>query len=160
MKYCRFSVQCQFMMMFLRNKVVDLFIFQMHFKLCKKYIHTAHWRHWVIETYWEWALRSSLSFPTCFPGGSNGNESACDAGDQVQPLCWEDLLEKELATHSSTLVWRIPWAEKPGRLRFMGLQWVGHDWATSCDFSSSIPFPFLGVANSNSDPCWRYTYSK
>ena len=81
MKYCRFSVQCQFMMMFLRNKVVDLFIFQMHFKLCKKYIHTAHWRHWVIETYWEWALRSSLSFPTCFPGGSNGNESACDAGD-------------------------------------------------------------------------------
>ena len=155
MKYCRFSVQCQFMMMFLRNKVVDLFIFQMHFKLCKKYIHTAHWRHWVIETYWEWALRISLSFPTRFPGGSNGNESACDAGDPgLTPVLGRSPGEGigNPLQHS--------WVEKPGRLQFMGLQWVGHDWATNYDFSSSIPFPFLGVANSYSDPCWRYTYSK
>ena len=41
------------------------------------------------------------------------------------------LLEKEMAPHSSTLAWKIPWAEEPGRLQFMGLLRVGHDWATS-----------------------------
>ena len=35
---------------------------------------------------------------------------------QVQSLGWEDPLEKEMATHSTTLAWRIPWTEKPGRL--------------------------------------------
>ena len=35
---------------------------------------------------------------------------------RVQSLGWEDLLEKEMATHSSTLAWRIPWTEEPGRL--------------------------------------------
>ena len=39
--------------------------------------------------------------------------------------------EKAIATHSSTLAWKIPWTEEPGRLQFMGLQRVGHDWATS-----------------------------
>ena len=43
----------------------------------------------------------------------------------------EDLLEKEMATHSSTLAWKIPWMEKPGRLQSMESQRVGHDWATS-----------------------------
>ena len=46
---------------------------------------------------------------------------------QVQSLGQEDPLEKEMATHSSTLAWRIPWREKPGRLQSMGLQRVGHD---------------------------------
>ena len=49
----------------------------------------------------------------------------------VQSLGWEDPLEKGMATHSSTLAWKIPWTEKPGRLQFMGSQRVGHDWATS-----------------------------
>ena len=48
----------------------------------------------------------------------------------VQSLCQEDPLEKEMATHSSILAWKIPWTEEPGRLQFMGLQRVGHDWAT------------------------------
>ena len=39
---------------------------------------------------------------------------------QVQSLGWEDPLEKEMATHSSILVWRIPWTEEPSRLQFMG----------------------------------------
>ena len=39
----------------------------------------------------------------------------------------EDPLEKEVATHSSTLAWKIPWTEKPGRLQSMGSQRVGHD---------------------------------
>ena len=45
----------------------------------------------------------------------------------VQPLGWEDPLEKEMATHSSTLAWEIPWMEEPGRLQSMGSQRVGHD---------------------------------
>ena len=46
---------------------------------------------------------------------------------QVQSLGWEDLLEKEMATHSSILSWEIPWTEESGRLQSMGSQRVGHD---------------------------------
>ena len=46
---------------------------------------------------------------------------------QIQSLAQEDLLEKEIATHSSTLAWKIPWTEEPGRLQSMGSQRVGHD---------------------------------
>ena len=46
---------------------------------------------------------------------------------RVQSLGWEDLLEKEMATHSSIPAWRIPGTEEPGRLQSMGLQRVGHD---------------------------------
>ena len=45
----------------------------------------------------------------------------------VRSLCQEDALEKEMATHSSTLTWKIPWTEEPGRPQSMGLQRVGHD---------------------------------
>ena len=48
----------------------------------------------------------------------------------VQSLGQKDPLEKEMATHSSILAWRIPWTEKPGGLQCMELQIVGHDWAT------------------------------
>ena len=44
---------------------------------------------------------------------------------KVQSLGWEDPLEKEMATHSSILAWRIPWTEEPGGLQPMGLQRVG-----------------------------------
>ena len=54
---------------------------------------------------------------------------------RVQFLGWEDLLEKEMATHSSILAWRIPRTEEPGRLQSMGSQRVGHDWATSLTHS-------------------------
>ena len=50
---------------------------------------------------------------------------------QVRFLGWEDSLEKEIATHSSTLTWKIPWMEEPGRLQSMGLQKVRHDGAIS-----------------------------
>ena len=48
---------------------------------------------------------------------------------RVRSLGGEDTLEKEMATHSSTFAWKIPW-EEPGRLQSMGLQRVRHDWAT------------------------------
>ena len=50
---------------------------------------------------------------------------------RVWSLGRENPLEKETATHSSTLAWKIPWMEEPGRLQSMGLQRVGHDWVTS-----------------------------
>ena len=46
---------------------------------------------------------------------------------RVRALGREDPLAKEMATHSSTLTWRIPWREEPGRLQSMGSQRVGHD---------------------------------
>ena len=46
---------------------------------------------------------------------------------QIRSLGWEDPLEKEMATHSSTLAWRIPWMEEPDGLQSMGSQRVGHD---------------------------------
>ena len=49
----------------------------------------------------------------------------------VRSLGGEHSLEKEIATYSSTLAWKIPWTEEPGRLQSMGLQRVGHDWVTS-----------------------------
>ena len=62
-----------------------------------------------------------------FPGGSDGKESPCSAGDLGLIPGQEDPLEKEMATHSSILAWKIPWMEEPGRLQSMGLQRVGHD---------------------------------
>ena len=53
------------------------------------------------------------------------NPAMQETWDQSQG--WEDPLEKEMATHSSILVWRIPWTEDPGGLQSMGSQRVGHD---------------------------------
>ena len=52
----------------------------------------------------------------------------------VRSLGWEDPLEKEIATHSSTLAWKIPWMEESGKLQSMGSQRVGQDLATSPHF--------------------------
>ena len=49
---------------------------------------------------------------------------------RVQSLGQEDPLEKEMATHSSILAWRIPWTEEPGRIQSMGSQRVRHDLAS------------------------------
>ena len=46
---------------------------------------------------------------------------------QVQSLGCQDALEKEMATHSNILAWKIPWTEEPGGLQSMGSQRVGHD---------------------------------
>ena len=53
--------------------------------------------------------------------------SACNVGDPVQSLGRKDPLEKEMATHSSILAWKIPWKEEPGRLQSTGSQRVGHN---------------------------------
>ena len=62
-----------------------------------------------------------------FPGGLDGKDSVCNAGDPVRSLGWEDPLEKEMTAHSSILAWKIPWMAEPGRLLSMGSQRVRHD---------------------------------
>ena len=52
----------------------------------------------------------------------------------VRALGWEDPLEKEMAIHSSTIAWKIPWTEEPGRLQSMGLQTVGHEYSNDFTF--------------------------
>ena len=56
----------------------------------------------------------------------------------VRSLGQEDPVEEEMAIHSSILAWKIPWKEEPGGLQSMGLQRVGHDWATSLSFFLSL----------------------
>ena len=82
---------------------------------------------------------SSLAFCSCFYARVAQMVKCLSSmwETQVQSLGGEDLLEKAMATHSSSLAWKTPWIEEPGRLQSMGLQRVGHDWATSFSFSLS-----------------------
>ena len=57
-----------------------------------------------------------------FPGGANGKQSACSAGDPGLIMGWEAPLEKGMATHSRTHSWRMPGTEEPGRLQCLGWQ--------------------------------------
>ena len=80
---------------------------------------------------WPWFMGSgSLTCPLCFP-----------------PARIWMVVEKAMAPHSSTLAWKIPWTEEPGRLQSMGLHRVGHDWATSLSLSC------IGEGNGNSLQC-------
>ena len=59
----------------------------------------------------------------------------------VRSLGWEDPLEKATAPHSSTLAWKIPWTDEPGRLQSMGSQRVRHDGETSLSLSHIKAMP-------------------
>ena len=60
-------------------------------------------------------------------------------------------LEKEMATHSSILAWRIPWTEEPGGLQSTGSQRVGHDWATSLPYSLMHPYVLHSIIYNSQD---------
>ena len=62
-----------------------------------------------------------------FLGGPDGKESACNVGDLGSIPDQLDPLEKEMATHSSIIAWRIPWTEESGGLQSMGSQRVEHN---------------------------------
>ena len=82
----------------------------------------------------------------------NGENKACNRWKTwVRSLGQEDTLKKEMATHSSTLAWKIPWMEEPGRLQSMGLRKAGHDWATSL----SQIFKYNYSVTSNSGESWK-----
>ena len=69
---------------------------------------------------------------------------------QVRPLGREGPLEKEMATHSSILAWKIPWTEEPGGLQFMGSQRVRHDWMTE-HTQSNRPGVLIRKENEDAD---------
>ena len=69
----------------------------------------------------------SVELSLGFPGGSVVKNLPAMQETWVRSLGWEDLLEEGMATHSSTLAWRIPWAEEPGGLQFIESHRVGHN---------------------------------
>ena len=73
----------------------------------------------------------------------------CNSRDRVPSLGREDPLEKEMATHSSILAWRIPWTGEPGGLQSRGSQRVGHDWVanTQTHVVSSVAQSCLTLCN-------------
>ena len=76
----------------------------------------------------------------------------------VRSLDQEDPLEKEMATHSSILAWKIPWTEEPGRLQSMGSHRVGHDWATLLSFTFTFPYSKeTKPVNSKGNQPWIFT---
>ena len=68
--------------------------------------------------------KNYASVPKGFPGGSEDKASACNVGDLGSIPGSGISLEKEMAIHSSTLAWKIPWMEEPGGLQSIGLQRV------------------------------------
>ena len=65
------------------------------------------------------------------PGGSDGKESACNTGDPSLIPGLGRSPGEGMATHSSTVAWRIPWTEEPGGLQSLEFQRVRHDWVTN-----------------------------
>ena len=101
---------------------------------------------WILDSTYKWG---HVEF-TCisltywgFPGGSDGKESTCNAddkGDRVWSLGGEDPLEKEMATHSSTLAWRILWTEEPGGLQSIRGVAKSQTWLSDFHFHFSDLF--------------------
>ena len=91
-----------------------------------------HNKPWLISSSllgdWHWF---NVQYLKGFPGGTSGKESACQCRRHKSHRFnyWKTPLEKEMATHSSILAWKIPWAEEPGGMQFMELQRVGYAWA-------------------------------
>ena len=98
---------------------------------------------WVGKSPWR---RTWQPTPVFLPGECHGHFLVAQTVKRLSTMreTWvpslgrEDPLEKEMAIHSSTIAWKIPWTEEPGRLQSMGSQRVGHDWTTSLSF----PLPY------------------
>ena len=86
----------------------------------------------VYPTYWFPAPKMNLACPYMRSHLWRQKKVVCKLLGRGDPL------EKEMATHSSILAWRIPWTEEPGGLQSTGLQRVGHDWATSLTHSLKL----------------------
>ena len=87
-----------------------------------------------------------------FPGGLDGKETACNAGDPGSVPGLGSSLENEIATYSSILPWKIPWTEEPGSLQSMGLQIVGHNRATNT-FTSIVITGLPRWLSGKESPC-------
>ena len=102
---------------------------------CCKYL-----QHWInllyhFRTCIPWNLNAIMIwYLPSFAGGSDSKASAYSVGDLGLIPGLERSPGKEIATHSSSLAWKIPWMEEPGRLQSMELQRAGHDWVISLSF--------------------------
>ena len=92
----------------------------------KTYIHWKKKKNSCLTTTQNWVFIITKRYGASLVAQSVNNLPAVQE-TRVQSLHWEDPLEKEMATHSSILVWKISWTEKPGGLRSMGSQRVGRD---------------------------------
>ena len=92
----------------------------------------------VYSVYFQYAFFFSIPHILGFPGAQIVKCLSAMQETRLQSRGWEETLEKEMAAHSSTLAWKIPWTEKPGRLQSMGWQRMGHDWATSLSLHFSL----------------------
>ena len=82
------------------------------------------------EFRFEWTYVSHITSFLLYiavPGGSTVKNLPTMWKNWVRCLGWEDSLEEGMATHSTTVAWRIPWTEEPGGLQSVGLKRVGHD---------------------------------
>ena len=98
---------------------------------------------WSPAGVWEAALKnlfmSSCGSQSDFPVAQMAKNLPARQETKVRSLGWEVPLEKVMAIHSSILARRIPWTEEPGGLQSVGLQRVGHDWATNILVPSELP---------------------
>ena len=104
--------------------------------------------------------KACLVWSPGLPWWLSGQESTCQAGDQVQSLGWEDPLGKGMTTHSSILAWEISWTEEPGGLQSLSSERVGHNLVTNQQLPSvishtpvifsilTLPFHFLNTLSS------------
>ena len=95
------------------------------------------------------SIMATIVYIKNFPGGSDVKRLPTVWETRVQSLGPEDPVGKEMATHSSTLAWKIPWMEERGGPQSLGSQRVGQDWATS--LWCTLDFP--GGANGNEPTC-------
>ena len=119
------------------------------------------WETWV----WSWVGKipwktAQQPTPVFFPGEPHGQRSlvgynlwGCKELDMTERHDWATKAKKAMAPHSSTLAWKIPWTEEPGRLQSMGLLGVGHDFT----FTFTFHFQALEeeMATHSSDLAWR-----
>ena len=95
---------------------------------------------WVFLNLFWFCFDFCFSFKSllCFPGGSEGKESASSAGHPGLTPGSRRSLENGTTTHSSILAWKIPWTKEPGGLQSMCLLKTGHNWATNTFTFSSL----------------------
>ena len=123
-------------------------LMQTHILLCGRPQHTSG------LTYWEWGFMVRIKISKEFLislVAQTVKHLPTMWETRIQSLGQEGPLEKEMAPHSSTPVWKIPWTEEPGRLQSMGSLRVGYDWATFfllfLQTLRSVEFPFLSELN-------------
>ena len=102
---------------------------------------TTEWLNWTCFIHWRLFIESLVAQMV--------KRLPAVQDTRVWSLGWEDPLEKAMATHSSTLAWKIPWTEEPGRLQSMGSQRVGHDWGTSVSVSCATRYCYGNLKDIN-----------